>query len=251
MTRLVIWTISALLSASAAASAATPEAVCQSSKLRALGKRELCLKRERAKPLQGKQADFAKCEEKFQRAILIADAKAAKKDTACRWLDEGDLTATDLNTGLQWQLKSGTFTSIVACSDVATCPDPHGVNNGYTWSASSPFDVSNGTAFTVLLYQLNGGTSPDGAATTGCLSQKCDWRVPTIDELSTIVEPPFPDCGSPPCSAIPGLTVPSNHWSSSTSANSPDLAWNVYFGSGEVSEVNKAGLTYARAVRGP
>jgi hypothetical protein len=61
-----------------------------------------------------------------------------------RFVDNGDGTITDAQTGLMWEQKTGTVGTFVFCTTVTTCPDPTHVNNIYTWSWS--------------------GTAPDGAS---------------------------------------------------------------------------------------
>ena len=76
-----------------------------------------------------------------------------------------------------------------------------------------------------------------------------DWRLPTLDELGTLVDystqtPPkinhmfFPDTRS------------SFYWSSTTYALYTDYAWGVYFGYGSGRMLGKGSSLYVRAVRG-
>jgi len=60
-------------------------------------------------------------QEKFADAIAKADEKAAGQSASCRWMNNGDGTATDLNSGLQWELKTDDNTSA------------HDKDNTYTW----------------------------------------------------------------------------------------------------------------------
>src|SRR5213594_3659825 len=99
--------------------------------------------------------------------------------TTLRFVDNGDGTVTDNETGLQWVQK------------VAGSSCPHCVNDTYTWSSSAAPD---GSAFTSFLNTLNGGAtgvgncvSADGSTVTGGFNNHCDWRLPTIAELQTIL----------------------------------------------------------------
>jgi len=75
--------------------------------------------------------------------------------TTLRFVDNGDGTVTDNETGLIWEKKTGTVGTAVNCA-TTTCSDPHDVNNTYTWSSS--------------------GTAADGRAFTDFLSRRCDLR---------------------------------------------------------------------------
>jgi hypothetical protein len=99
---------------------------------------------------------------RFTASLAKIDAKASTEGTFCRYVDNGDGTVSDLNSGLIWEQKT-------------TDGSVHDASHSYTWSVSVP--NPNGTAFTDFLYALNGGTSTDGAATTGCFTGHCDWRL--------------------------------------------------------------------------
>ena len=132
-------------------------------------------------------------------------------------------------------LTSGTLTGTAATH---TCPDPHDVNNRYAWSlAGTP---ANGTAFMNFLVKLNDGTSSNGNTISGCFADHCDWRLPTIVELQTILLAPYP-CGTDPCinQTIFGPTQSFIYWSSITVATSPSLAWFVGFDGGNVNYNDK------------
>lgn len=155
-----------------------------------------------------------------------------------RWTDNGDGTATDNTTGLVWELKTDDDSI-------------HDKDDLYAWSTgftSKPWGP-DGTAFVDFLGTLNGGES-DGVTTTGCFAGKCDWRLATIEELVGIVDLSAPGCGGgSPCTTIPGETVSSFYWSSSTVAVVPGGAWGVGF-NGLVDSENKNFNSHVRAVRG-
>ena len=242
MNRTTIWLlVLSLALASAAGAAPTDEEKCEKSKVLALGKRALCLQKERGKEAIGQTPDTAKCADKFADAIAKADEKAAKKGASCRWLDNADGTATDLNSGLQWELKTDDGSA-------------HDKDKTYTWNTDTLGGTTpNGTAFTDLLGTLNGGVSAlPGSATTGCFAGHCDWRLPMIEDLRAILDAEYPNCSIDPCTTIPGFTVSSLYWSSSTVSAGPAFAWGVFFDSGLVWNFayKDDDSVYVRAVRG-
>ena len=74
------------------------------------------------------------------------------------------------------------------------------------------------------------------------------WRLPTIDELATLVDssqisPALPD-------GHPFTNVKfADYWSSTTSASNTNFAWRVYFSHGNVYYDSKSNSYYVRAVR--
>jgi hypothetical protein len=107
----------------------------------------------------------------------------------------------------------------------------------------------NGTAFTEFLAALNGGSS-DGVTLTGCFAGHCDWRIPTVVELQTILSMPY-ECDVSPCiDAVFGPTVATYYRTSTTYVDGPSFAWGVDFGDGFVDASLKSGGDFVRAVRG-
>ncbi|HEY2773388.1 MAG TPA: DUF1566 domain-containing protein [Candidatus Binatia bacterium] len=150
---------------------------------------------------------------------------------ATRFDASGD-TIIDHKTGLEWEKKD-------ASDRVPNLTDPHDVDNSYQWSSSGT--APDGGAFTDFLAKLNGGTSPDGVATTGCYAGHCDWRLPTVEELTALPGWPLgaefqPDAAS-------------DYWSASTDANDPSFAWLVGTVDGFAFSDFKTFNIFVRAVR--
>ena len=92
------------------------------------------------------------------------------------------------------------------------------------------------------------GKSADGFTPLGlCSAGHCDWRLPTVSELSRIM-----DCshGSICVDPIFGPTAYSGYWSPSSYAGAPALAWAVGFGYGSIFTYDEMYLLPVRAVRG-
>ncbi len=230
-----------VLASSSPVQAADPKAACENAKLKAAGKHELCLGKQAGKAQLGKPTDVPKCETRFSTALTKADTKAAANGTACRYIDNGDGTVSDLDTGLMWQQSDD--------NDGLTDKD-----NTYAWSAVSPLEAPNGTAFTEFLGGLNNCESGDGATVIGGYGGHCDWRIPQINELKTILLEPFP-CGTNPCidQSVFGPTNASSwYWSSSTDSSfGPGNARFISFDVGTALPGSKNNTrVQVRAVRG-
>jgi len=174
-------------------------------------------------------------------------------NTPTRFTDNGNGTVCDSQTGLMWEIKTGIAGVAVTCTVAAdSCTDPNNVNNRYTWTAVAAGTEPTGTVYSNFLERLNDlKTANDGTATP-CLAGHCDWRVPTIGELRSILQAPFPNCTANPCIAagFPGPTQASDYWSSSSTLSDPDEAWVIEFSNGGVLFFNKNVVSHARAVRG-
>lgn len=143
----------------------------------------------------------------------------------------------DWKTGLEWGMKTGTPGSAIDCTQT-TCTDPHDVNNTYEWTLNPP--SPDGSVFKDFLARLNGAFNPTAA--TGCFADRCDWRLPTIAELQTIMIGPHAapgqatTCGSPPCvdpafAAVAGAIATDRHWSRTVTATDP---WAADFATGNI-----------------
>jgi Protein of unknown function (DUF1566) len=159
-------------------------------------------------------------------------------DADKRFKNCGDGTVFDKTTGLMWEKKQ-------TCSEAVDHRNPHCYLNTYSWSAASPWIAPTGTLYTDFLAKLNLVFTDDSTKT--CFANHCDWRIPTLAELKTIVS-----CTTVPCiDSIFGPTQASSYWSSTSYAGSPADARGVDFsGDGFVGAGSGSDSNFVRAVRG-
>lgn len=167
--------------------------------------------------------------------ILVDALVVCPPNSPTRFVDNGDGTVCDHQTGLMWEQKDG--------GDGTVDPNnPRDVDNNYTWSISG--GPPDGTAYTDFLARLNGpiaNTNPSEQ-----LGGHRDWRLPTSAELQTILDCSFSPCIDPTF----GPTAATFYWSSTSDASYPGIAWIAGFDSGVVGGSGKSFGRRVRAVRG-
>lgn len=147
-------------------------------------------------------------------------------------------------TGLQWENKiAATNTSHLRSS-----------NHSYTWystdtanNGNSAGSTGSNTCSATLTSNLCNTQAYVTAVNAAALCGKTDWRLPTREELHSIVNY---GASSP---AIDSNYFPNTksdfYWSSSSYAGNPSNAWFVFFNGGGGSYGNKAFSYYVRLVR--
>lgn len=227
---------SAVLVGGTTPAAAAPEQACRAGRYDAAARYSACQHKALSKYFGTRdfakyQAAAGKCQTKY--AAVWPKLRAKAPGSTCdvsRFVGNG-MTVTDNLTGLQWETKKN-------LDSVQNPGDPHDADNEYTWSVSPP--AATGSVFTSFLPELNSG---------GCFAGQCDWRLPTLYELQTILLAP-PPCGTSPCiDPVFGPTDAKGYWSATTDAEFPDLVWDPFFGDGTPYSNYKPFWSAVRAVR--
>jgi hypothetical protein len=255
-----------LMASAGTAVAGTAALTCEGTKLQRAGEYNACLlKAEGVATKTGRPLSFTKCDTKFTQNWLKAETRAggqcptsgdatamrlqvlrdansiALKLVPVRFINNLDGTLTDLQTGLMWELKH-------PFNSPPNPADPQNPSNTYTWSATG--FKPDGTVFTDFLARLNDCTLSTATINpvAGGFAGHCDWRLPTIEELETVVPP---NCGGTnPCLFLDfGPNVYGFYWSSMTTVSTRNLAWFMNFLNGGTSFEDKGSLAYVRAVR--
>ncbi len=223
----------ALVLAGATAASASPETRCQQNVYVAAGTYARCQLKAAGKYYAGDSVDVArllqsaaKCGVVYDRLLQRLQQRAIGTGSTCdgsRLVDNGNGTVTDKLTGLQWEKKT----------DDASV---HDVDDRHAWSVA-PGTAADGGAFTAFLTPLN--TAP-------CFAGHCDWRLPTLDELQTILLGQYPLGGIDPVFGLRG----DYHWTASPHRTDPTVGWLLSFQDGSLTTGAKDATFNVRAVRG-
>lgn len=173
------------------------------------------------------------------RPVAVPDDGTLRAGAALRFVDNGDGTISDGNTGLMWEKKCGGGGGL------------HDYRRVYRWADRSADETIWGWIAAINAERTTGFAGYD------------DWRIPNVKELQSIIDyerfgpavtPTFHDeqcrgcmnLGAPECSCA----APSFHWTATTFADFVAHAYSVGFGSGLIDDAVKSRRLFIRAVRG-
>ena len=170
----------------------------------------------------------------LQRRPHLVEQQAAGQRSGGRLVDSA-LVVVDKQTNLVWEKKT------TAVGSGQNSGDLHDVDNIYDWCEATGNNEGPRC--------LENDTSWIGKVNAEAFAGFSNWRVPTREELLSIVDTSVATCDrSTPCiDAIFGPTQASEYWSSTEV--SPNVAWIVIFSSGNLMFGTKSDRALVRAVR--
>jgi hypothetical protein len=160
--------------------------------------------------------------------VITAQGRGGGPAPAGRFVDNGDETITDTMTGLMWEKKTSAVGSGTSTLDVRD------VDNTYTWEY----------AMHDYLDRLNGRLVANAAEKP--FSPYNDWRLPTLQELQTLLEPASPGRINPAF----GANAAGHYWTSSRRLLGPsEVPWYISFANDIPVYVGQPFRLHVRAVR--
>lgn len=234
----LVTTIAFGASAPSARAAATPEQKCQKARKDAAAKYAQCHEKAVGQLLATNnlaklQPALSKCRVAYTSTWLKLQKKALGTGSTCdapRFVATGQGTVVDNLTGLEWEMKN----------DIDATA--HDKDHTHSWRQAY-------LCFLTGFSSCPGLNEADSINLT-CFADPgtCNWRLPTVAELQTILSEPFPCTTSPCIDAVFGPTAAHDYWSATTLAN---YAWSVSFVDGTVSYGVKGAVgNSVRGVRG-
>ena len=120
------------------------------------------------------------------------------------------------------------------------------------WSSAAVLDKETGLVWERAPFTT---TYSWAAARLACTARttggRKGWRLPSIPELASVIDPSVASSGPTLPVGHPFLTVQSAYyWSATTTAEFPTIAWNVDFFNGNVGNTHKTLANHAWCVRG-
>ncbi len=223
-------TVGAALDAGAAPPKLSPDQRCRKARFDAAGAYAQCHQKMMGRFIAGLGPDLDKCRVKYAATWAKLRKQFADTGTTCALerFAMDTLTVRDELTSLTWQRQT----------------DDGGIqdkDNYYELTAGglgSPYE--DGPVFTSFLAQIN---------TPPCFARFCDWRLPTLAEIATIM-------AAPPCTApcidesLFGPSAGPPLWTATALMDLPTSHWMVGFSTDEIGVGELHHYGYVRAVRG-
>jgi uncharacterized protein DUF1566 len=134
------------------------------------------------------------------------------------------------------------------CDTLATCPRFIVLSN---WNNEAVLDRETG-----LVWERSPSTTHQDwrNAQISCnrkvVGNRKGWRLPTIQELASLVEPTVPPPGPTLPAGHPFNNLSSEYWSATTLVQFTDSAWFVSLNNGDVNVLGKIGSIPVWCVRG-